>query len=168
MLRPVIGMVLDDVSHKERQGLLLAGIALVLVSLATGFVGGSSMNSATGDFAEGETSKADIEDVANSIVEQQESTQEQTIEIMANQSENISESDLSFNGEVSEVTQSDFPSLYEVTISLTGSTVSRSGELEELDEEQQLYISSDGRYVFQPPTDLEAQQSQQTQPQQPQ
>lgn len=160
-------MVLDEVSQKERQGLILAGIAVAFVSLAAGFAGGS-MSSPTGDFAGETVSTDEIRSTANALVEQQVSSQEQRMAQIANQSENISEGDLSFSGEVQEVTESDFPSLYEVTISFTGNTVNQLGQVQEIDEEQQFYISKDGRYLFQPPTDLQRAQQQQTQQQAPQ
>lgn len=152
-------MVLDDLSQKERRGLLVTGIALTFVSVAAGFAGGN-MSSPTGEFAGESASIDEIRSTADSLIAQQVSSQQQRLAQVANQSENISESDLSFSGEVTEVSDSEFPSLYEVTVSFSGDTVNRLGQTQEIDEEQKLFISKDGRYLFQAPTDLEAQQQQ--------
>lgn len=156
-------MVLDDLSQKERRGLLVTGIALTFVSVAAGFAGGN-MSSPTGEFTgefAGESASIDeIRSTADSLISQQVSSQQQRLAQVANQSENISESDLSFNGEVTEVSDSEFPTLYEVTVSFSGDTVNQLGQTQEIDEEQEFYISKDGRYLFQAPTDLEAQQQQ--------
>jgi hypothetical protein len=104
-------------------------------------------------------------------MDQQIQQQQQQLALMAQQSENLSEDDLSMEANVEEVIQSEFPSLYRVTVSITGETPSQQnpGETESVDEEQIMYISKDGRYLFQEPTDLEelAQQQQQEQPEQP-
>ena len=103
----------------------------------------------------------EVREVAESLIEQQEASQQQRFSMIANQSENISEEDLSYNAEIDDVSESDFGSLYKVDISITGDTVSQLGQVQNVDEEQSVYISGDGRYLFQQPTDLEAQRTQQ-------
>lgn len=152
-------MVLDSLSQKERQGVAGVFLAGVILSLIVGYGMGSMSDSGMTDQA----SIDEIESTAQSIVDQQTSSQQQQMAMMANQSENISQDDLSFEGEVTDVEESEFESLYSVTISITGDTVTQTGELESIDEEQTLYISNDGRYLFSEPTDLEAQQQQQGQ-----
>jgi hypothetical protein len=151
-------MVLDSLSQKERQGVFAAAGFAVAAALIVGY-GAGSMSSPTGDFA-ATASEGDIRGIAESIVEQQEASQQQRMAMMANQSENISEGDLSFNAEVESVSESDFGSLYQVDISVTGDTVSQLGQVQSIDQTQTLYISGDGRYLFQEPTDLEAQRQQ--------
>lgn len=155
-------MVLDSLSGKEKQGLVAGFVLAVVASLAVGYVGG---NMGVVDDSGDSASTDEIRSTAQSIMDQQVATQEQQLAMMANQSENVSESDLSLDAEVEDVSESDFGSLYEVTVAVTGTTVGQTGELQDLDEEQTLYISQDGRYLFQEPTDLEQQQQQQEQPQ---
>ncbi|MFO7794464.1 MAG: hypothetical protein R6V35_05840 [Candidatus Nanohaloarchaea archaeon] len=156
-------MVLDDLTQREKHigtVSILAVAAALLVGFGAGTLGpGESQSQGSTD---------EVREVAESLVEQQEASQEQQFGMIANQSENISEEDLSFNAEIDDISESDFGSLYKVDISITGDTVSQLGQVESIDEEQSIYISSDGRYLFQQPTDLEAQQTQeQSQAQQP-
>jgi hypothetical protein len=160
-------MLLDDLSQKERRNVFGAAGIAVVAALVVGF-GAGSMSSPTGEFA-ASGSAEEVRGIAETLVQQQESSQQQRIAMIANQSENLSEDDLSFNAEIDNVNQSRFGSLYRVDISVTGDTVSQLGQVQSIDQTQTLYISGDGRYLFQSPTDLEAQrQQQQTQGQQPQ
>ena len=158
---PYFCMVLDSLSGKEKQGLAAAFAVAVVASLAAGYVGGNmGVVEDSGDSA----STDEIRSTAQSIMDQQVAAQQQQLALMANQTENVSESDLSLNAEVEDVSESEFGSLYEVTVSVTGDTVGQTGEMQSIDEEQTLYISEDGRYLFSEPTDLEAQQQQQQMP----
>lgn len=161
-------MVLDSLSQKERQGLAAAFAVAITASLAVGYVGaGATMSSPTGDFSGESVSEDEIRSTAQSIMDQQVQQQQQQLAMMAQQSKNLSEDDLSTEANVEEVSQSDFPSLYRVTVSITGETPSQQnpGETQSIDQEQVLYISKDGRYLFQEPTDLqELAQQQPTQP----
>jgi hypothetical protein len=152
-------MVLDNLSQKERQGVFAAAGLAVVAALAVGY-GAGSITSPTGDFAAG-GSPEEVRTVAESVVQQQEASQQQRMALMANQSENISEEDLSFSAEVENVSRSDIGSLYRADISVSGDTVSQLGQVQSVDQTQTLYISSDGRYLFQSPTDLEAQRQRQ-------
>lgn len=155
-------MVLDDLSQKERRNVFtVAGVAVV-AALVVGY-GAGSMSSPTGAFTSDSASTDEVRSLAESLVESQESSQQQRMALMANRSENLSEEDLSFNAEVDSVNRSRFGSLYRVDISVTGDTVSQLGQVRSVDQTQTLYISSDGRYLFQQPTDLEAQRQQQAQ-----
>ncbi|MFB6116176.1 MAG: hypothetical protein ABEK10_01575 [Candidatus Nanosalina sp.] len=73
--------------------------------------------------------------------------------------------DLSIDSQVESVSQSQFGSLYKVTVSTTGEVPRRLGSgTRSIDETRTLYISSDGRYLFQEPTDLQQPQQQQRRP----
>lgn len=149
-------MVLDDLTQREKHiGAVstLAVLVALLVGFGAGTLGPGEINS--------QGSEEEVREVAESIIEQQEASQEQRFSMIANQSENISEEDLSFNAEIDDISESDFGSLYKVDISIAGDTVSRLGQVQSIDEEQSVYISGDGRYLFQQPTDLEAHQTQQ-------
>lgn len=154
-------MVLDELSQEERRNVFAVAGAAVLAAVIVGY-GAGSMSTPTGDLASG-ASQEDVRGIAESIAQQQEASQQQRMSLMANQSENISEEDLSFNAEVDSVNQSRFGSLYRVDIAVTGDTVSRLGQVESIDQTTTLYVSGDGRYVFQQPTDLQEQRQQQTQ-----
>lgn len=163
-------MVLDSLSQKERQSLVAAFAVAVTASLAIGYVGaGVTMSSPTGAFAGDSSSTDEIRSTVQSMMDQQVQRQQQQLAMMAQQSENLSEDDLSMEANVEEVSQSDFPSLYRVTVSITGETPSQEqpGETESIDQEQIMYVSKDGRYLFQEPTDLQELAQQQQQPQQP-
>lgn len=164
-------MVLDSLSQKERQGLVAAFAVAITASLAVGYIGATAtVNSPTGDFSEGTTSTDEIRSTVQSLMDQQVQSQQQQLALMAQQNENLSEDDVSMEANVEEVSQSDFPSLYRVTVSITGETPSQEqpGETQSVDEQQVLLISKDGRYLFQEPTDLEElNQQQQQAPEQP-
>ncbi len=160
-------MFLDSLSRRERQGAAATLVIAVTASLAVGYMG-AGMTSPTGAFA-GETASTDeISSTVQEIMDSQLQQQEQRLSMMAQRSENVSEEDLYMEADVEEVTQSDFPSLYKATVSVEGQTMSRTGETQPVDEEQVMYISKDGRYLFQQPTDLEQMQQQPTEGQQPQ
>lgn len=137
----------------------LAGFGLaVVVSLAVGFLAGGVLNSPTGAFVGEAVSDEEIESTVNQIIDQQMQQQEQQLAMAAQQSEELSEDDLSMNTEIVSIEQSQFGSLIAVTVSNTGEVPSRTNpeETETVDEEQVFYISEDGRYLFQEPMDLEA------------
>lgn len=161
-------MVLDSLSRKERQGLAAAFAVAVVASLGAGYMGGS-MSSPTGAFAGEEVSQDEIRSTAQSIMDQQVQQQQQQLALMAQQNENISQEDLSMEAEVQDVSESEFPSLNKVTVSISGEAPSQEnpGEIESVDQEQVIYLSQDGRYMFGPPTDLERAAQQQQEPQQP-
>lgn len=156
--------MLEDLSDREKYGLAGAlALSLVMAYSAGAIVSG---NGITGAFTGGETvSEDEVEKTVNSLLSQQMEQQRQSFTQIANQSENISEEDLSIKSEVETVSQSKFDSLYKVEISMTGEVPNQlSGGTQSLDETQVMYISDDGRYMFQEPTDLE--QPQQQAPQQ--
>lgn len=149
-------MVLDSLSSKERQGLVAVFAGLMVASAAAGYMGAST--SPVSDSA----SEDEIRNTVQSLMDQQIQQQEQQMALVAQQNPNISADDLSMEANVVEVTQSEFSGLYKVTVSIEGETPSRQnpGETESISQEQVVYISSDGRYLFREPTDLEAQQQQ--------
>jgi hypothetical protein len=124
----------------------------------------------TGPDTTAEASQTQIRQQVQSLTDQQVQTQRQQLDTAANQSKNLTRDELSINSEIEEITKSQFGSLYKANISLTGEIPNRLGSgTQAIDENQVLYISQDGRYVFQQPTDLQQQRQQtQQQPQQPQ
>ncbi|MFO7966073.1 MAG: hypothetical protein R6U44_00545 [Archaeoglobaceae archaeon] len=103
----------------------------------------------------GEASEDEISQKVQTMVDQQMQQQEQQLALMAQQNDNISEEDVSIDASVEDVSSSQFDSLYEVSVAVTGNAPSQTGELEPINQEQEMYVTEDGRYVFQQPTDLE-------------
>ncbi|MFP3945342.1 MAG: hypothetical protein ACLFVI_00420, partial [Archaeoglobaceae archaeon] len=104
---------------------------------------------------DGEVSEDEIGEKVQAMVDQQMEQQEQQLALLAQQSEDISEDDVSIDASVEDVSSSQFGSLYEVSVAITGTAPSQTGELESIDQEQEMYVSEDGRYLFQQPTDLD-------------
>lgn len=102
-----------------------------------------------------------IEKNVEEFMDVQLQQQEQSLLMMAEQSENISENDVYMVSSVDEVSSSEFGSLHKVKIIIEGRFPEQdnmsqlTGELESFEQEQDLFVSQDGRYVFQQPTDLE-------------
>lgn len=164
-------MVLDSLTSKEQQGLAAAFAVAVTASLAAGFIGGNTLSSPTGAFTGETVPQSEIRSTAQTIADQQVQQQSQRLSMIAQQSDNYTEEDLSISSEVQDISESRFPSLYKVTLSLTGETPTQQagGETRTVDQEQEIYISKDGRYMFGQPTDLQQlqqRQQQQTQGQQ--
>lgn len=157
--------MLENTSDREKYG--LAGIFVVSILVAFGAGSLSASNgSPTGTFT-GDTdmSENQIEKRVQSLIDRQVEGQRQQLRAVANQSENLTMDDLSINSEIESVSRSEIGSLYKVNISMTGEVPNQlQGGTQSLDQTQVLYISGDGRYLFQEPTDLEQPQ----QPQQPQ
>lgn len=163
-------MVLDSLSQKERRTLTAAFTVVVLASLTVGYAGATTITNPTGSFSGNSASEDEIRSAVQEIMNQQIQQQQQQLALVAQRSENISEEDLSIDAEITDISQSEFSGLYRVTVSITGDAPSQQnpGETEAIDDEQVLFISQDGRYLFRQPTDLEAEPEQPEQPQQPQ
>ncbi|MDY6777836.1 MAG: hypothetical protein SVU32_04160 [Candidatus Nanohaloarchaea archaeon] len=147
----------DELTQKERYG--LAGAAVLL--LAVGFGAGvfTSGGTPTGNVAaSGDT--ATVRQAVQDFMNQQLQRQQQQLQQVATQSPNISADDLSMDATVSSVEPSQFGSLYKATVSVSGTVPSRRGGLRDVSQETTFYLTGDGRYLFQAPTDLQ-------QPQQP-
>lgn len=161
--------MLEDTSDKEKYGLVGIFVVSILMAFGAGALS-SSNGSPTGAFAgEAEMSENQIEERVQTLIDRQAEQQRQQLRAVANQSENLTMDDLSINSEIESVSRSDIGSLYRVDISMTGEVPNQlEGGTQSLDQSQVLYISSDGRYLFQEPTDLEQPQQtqQQSQPQQ--
>lgn len=156
--------MLDELTTRERYAVVGGAVLLAVVAFGAGMtVSGSSQG---GDAV----SEDQIRQTAQSIMDQQVQQQRQQLSLMANQSENISREDVSIQADVADVGQSQFGSLYAVTVAVSGTVPTQTGELQSQDQEQTLYISQDGRYLFSPPTDLQQASQQQSQgtPTQPQ
>lgn len=162
--------MISGVSDREKYGLTgLFAVSLIAAFGAGTFASGS--NSPTGAFMEGtggETSQEQIKERVESLMSQQVQQQRQQLKQVANQSENLTMEDLSINSQVESVSRSQFNSLYEVNVSTTGEVPQQLGDgTRSIDQIQTFYISNDGRYLFQEPTDLEQPQQTQQRPQAP-
>lgn len=150
--------MLDELSDRTRYG-LAAAFAL---SIVASFGAGAVLSGSEAPVPGGESSENEIRQTAESITSQQVQRQRQQLQQVANQSENLSMEDLSIDSSVESVSRSRFDSLYRVNVSMTGEVPNRLGSgTRSLDQVQTLYISEDGRYLFQEPTDLEQQRTQQ-------
>lgn len=155
-------MVLEDASSQDKRILTGAFVVAIAVSAVIGFASASISDSGS------EMSSSELTDRVESVMDQQLSAQEQQALLVANQSDSISEEDISLDAEVGDISQADFGSLYQVEASLTGNTINQAGnDTQSVDQDQVFYISGDGRYLFPEPTDLEQQQQPQQQQQQP-
>lgn len=152
----------------ENRQLAVLGGALI-ASLLVGFAGGQVVGgdtaptgnvAATGDAV----SEDEVRQKVQGLMDQQMQRQQQQFQMIAQQSEELSADDLSMDATVTDVSASQFDGLYKVTVSVQGQVPTQQGALQQVDREQEFYISDDGRYLFQQPTDLEQPQ----QPQQPQ
>jgi TolA-binding protein len=156
--------MLDELSDKERYSL----IGLFAVSIVAAFGAGTvaSGGNMTGAFMEGtggDASTQQIRQTVESLVSQQTAQQRQQLQQAANGSENLTMNDLSINSQVESVSKSKFDSLYKVSVSTTGEVPRRLGSgTRSIDQTRTLYISSNGRYLFQGPTDLQQPQRQQS------
>lgn len=162
--------MLDELSDKKKYGLVGVFAVSLVIAFGAGAVasGGGSLTGAFMDGSSGDASTAEIQQTAESLMSQQVQQQRQQLQQVATQSENLTMDDLSINSEVESVSESQFGSLYKVDVSTTGEIPQRTGSgTRSLDQSQTLYISSDGRYLFQEPTDLEQPQQQAQQPTQP-
>ncbi|MFB6158618.1 MAG: hypothetical protein ABEJ95_03055 [Candidatus Nanohalobium sp.] len=157
--------MLDELSDKERYGLVGLFAVSIVAAFGAGTVasGGNSVTGASTGNTGGDASTQQIRQTVQSLVSQQTAQQRQQLQQVANRSENLTMKDLSINSQVESVSQSKFDSLYKVSISTTGEVPRRLGSgTRSIDQTRTLYISSDGRYLFQEPTDLQQPQRQQT------
>lgn len=160
-------MVLDDLSVRERRGVAAAFAVAIAAAFATGYVGSGmagtpsgAITADTGDAA----SEDEITQQVQSLMDQQLSQQQAQFEMMAGQNPNMSAEDLSMEASVTDVSESEFGGLYAVTVSTEGQMPGQQGGLQQVDEEQTVYISTDGQYLFPEPTDLEQAQQPAQQP----
>lgn len=150
-------MVLDDASSEDKRFVAGVFVIAIAVSAALGFAASNFVDSGS------QASTSELTETVESVMDQQLSAQEQQAMMIANRSDSISEEDISLDAEVGDISQADFGSLYRVEISVTGNMINQAGNgTETVDQDQVVYISGDGRYLFPEPTDLEQQ------PQQPQ
>ncbi len=156
----------EKLEQKEIYG-LIGGIVVVLVlSFAAGaFLGGNLLDSSPSDSqSEGNLgeplSQDELKQEVQELMDLQSKQQNQQLKAAAQQIENVSKEDISIDHSVEDVSSSKFDSLYEVTTVVSGKVPTRTGELQDIDEEQVMYIYLDGRYLFQKPQDLEKMNSQ--------
>lgn len=153
--------MMDKLSDREKYGVSAVFAVAIIVSFGAGATVTKNSASGTGT----QTSKQQVRQQVQRLVDQQVRSQRQQFKTAANRSQNITMAQLSINSKIEGITQSHFNSLYKVNISVKGVVPKRLGSgTQKLDQNQILYISKDGRYLFRSPTDL---QQQQKQPQQP-
>lgn len=155
----------DKLEKRQFYGLIAGFVVVAVVAFGAGAtLGGDLIGSSQDDLdSTGATaSEEEISQKVQSMMDQQIQQQKQQLALLAQQSENISEDDLSIDASVQDLSSSQFSSLYKVTVAVTGTVPSQTGELQPIDQEQEMYISKDGRYLFQQPTDLEQPQQQPT------
>ncbi len=151
----------DKLEQKEVYGLIGGIVVILVLSFAAGaLLGGDLFNSSSNDTqpedSVGEAlSPEKIEQKVQEFMDLQLKQQRQQLEGAAQQLENVSKEDLSLDSTVEDVSSSKFGSLYKVTTVMTGTVPKRTGGLQDIDQEQVMYISQDGRYLFQQPQDLE-------------
>ncbi|MDY6770962.1 MAG: hypothetical protein SV186_03330 [Candidatus Nanohaloarchaea archaeon] len=148
----MIDTLRDALDRNQQYGLLGVAVLLVAVGFGAGYVltggmGGSNPSASTGE----------IRQTVQSYMDQQLAQQRQQLRAVANQSQNISMRDLSIDAQVTTVAQSKIAGLYLVNVSVTGTVPSRLGGLRDISQVQTLYVSGDGSYLFQQPTQLTAQ-----------
>ena len=147
--------MLDEISDKEKYTLAGIGIVLLVVGFVVGFAaagtGGSGKMASNGGVSENQ-----VRQTANQYVGQRLQQQKRQMKALANRSGNLSAGDISLDGSVDSVKSSGFGSLYNVTVSITGRVPSpRGGGLRNVDRKTNLFISKDGRYIFQRPIDTQ-------------
>ncbi|MFB6241749.1 MAG: hypothetical protein ABEJ36_03005 [Candidatus Nanosalina sp.] len=147
--------MLEGISEREKYGLVAAFAVAVAVSFGAGAVSFSG-SGPTGAFMEDTdgVSKQQIRQTVKSMVSSQEQRQRQQLRTVAQRNENLTMEDLSINTEIGSVSRSEFGSLYRITLSTTGELPKRTGGTTSIDRTSVMYISGDGRYLFQQPTDL--------------
>lgn len=152
-------MVLDDASSRDKRFVAGVFVVAIIVSAGVGFLAADIPDSGS------QASSSELSETVETVMDQQLSAQEQQALVMANQSDDVSAEDISLDAEVGDISQADFGSLYRVEVSVTGTMINQMGNgTQAVDQDQVVYISGDGRYLFPEPTDLEQQQQQPQQP----
>lgn len=157
----------DQVDNRQ----LLGAVAVFGLAIGAAFGAGYLVNGGSSGAVVADGSADTVREAAQSVLDQQVQQQQRQLQTLANQTENVTVDDLSYNAEVTDVSPSEFGSLYAVTVQITGTVPSQQGmlggsssQLREIDQEMTLYMSPDGRYLFQEPQDLEQPAQQQPQP----
>lgn len=134
-------------------------VAVLIIGIGIGFGAASFIGAPGGQDTTGsaDTVRQSVQPLLDSQLQQQRATLQQ----QANQSQNLTMDDLSIDAEVTAVTRSQFPTLFAVNVTYTGTVPRRLGAgTRTLDQTQTFYVSGDGQYLFQQPTDLDASQQQ--------
>ncbi|MFP3950737.1 MAG: hypothetical protein ACLFVP_01115 [Candidatus Bathyarchaeia archaeon] len=156
--------MLDNLEGHQFHGIIVGFVVVTVVAFFAGSVfGGDIANTfrnkdseaPNGDIEIGDAaSKEEIKQNVQSFMDLQLEQQRQQLAMIVAQNENISEDDVSIDASVNNVLSSVFGSFYKVTVDITGTVPSQTGELRDLENELNLFISQDGRYLFQEPIDL--------------
>ena len=151
----------DGLTTDELVVLVVAGVVLLAVGAAAGMaVGGGGDAGPDADGGDtGTASEEQIRETADGYVQQSIAQQRLQLEAAANRSENLSTDDVSIEATITDVEPSRYGSLYRVNFTVQGEVPSRmGGGTQPIEQSGAVYVSSDGRYLFQQPVDLEAQQ----------
>ena len=177
----------EKLTGNEKTGLVIALLVVIAVSVSAGYFGADNIDSMiTGLNFEEETeiddtvqedvfqdgttyelgeeiSVEEVESKIKELIDQEMAMQQEQMTLMAAESEELDEEDIYIDSEITEVVEKPFESLYQVTISITGEVPSQMDpeETEILDEEDIIYISNDGNFLFMPPQDLESEPGEQ-------
>lgn len=157
--------MLDNLEGHQLHGIIVGLVAITVVSFFAGSVFGGDLantfinednEAPEGGIEIGDSiSKEEIKQNVQSFMDLQLEQQRQQLAMIAAQNENISEDDVFIDASVNNVTSSAFSAFYQVNVGITGTVPSQTGELRDLERELKLFISQDGRYLFQEPIDLE-------------
>lgn len=159
----------DKLDDREKYVLVGASVVGLLLSFTAGAVvaGDSGL---VGSFFGGQDADEDqISQSISSYMDRQMTTQRQRLRQVANRSENMTMEELSIDYQINDISRSSIKGLYVVNATITGVVPERLGNgTRQLNESNLMYISEDGRFLFQKPTDLMRQrklmQRQQTAP----
>ena len=146
--------LMDKLHGKEKAGIVVAALVLITVSALAGFYGAEQgVVSEPLELGE-EVSEDEIESNVMELLEQDFAAQEEQM-MMAAEQEGFDSEEIYIDGEVSSISESEFGNLLEVTVTIEGNVPGMGGQMEEITQQDSLFISNDGRYVFHPPMDLD-------------
>jgi len=157
--------MLDNLEGRQLHIIIVGLVAIAVVSFFAGSVFGGDLASTfrnddteapKGGIGIGDAvSKEEIKNNVQSFMDLQLEQQKQQLAMIASQNENISEEDVFIDASVNNVSSSGFSEFYQVSVGITGTVPSQTGGLRDLERQLKLFISLDGRYLFQEPIDLE-------------
>ena len=151
----------ENLEKKELYGLIGGFVVVIVISFAAGsLIGGMNGNSSPQDQEIQPISTDEAAEEVQSVMDLQLEGQRQQLDMIANQSENITTDDVSIAYSINNVTDSKFESLYKVNAVLEGTVPTQTGELQDINQPQELYVSKDGKYLFQSPMSIDQIKSQ--------
>lgn len=130
---------------------------VILVAATVVFSGGYIVfekDSSACPLTEDAMTEKEIWSQAQSVIAQRLEQQRQHIAEVANRNEGLAARDMGVDAAVTNVEASKFPGLYRVTVHMQGKVPGPTGQIKQMDENQVMYISQDGKYLFPEPTPL--------------